>query len=162
MVTAEAARRLGGSRPELAAEALEAAARDGRETVSTLRELVAVMRTEAEGEPRTWNGRIAELATGVSGLGGPVETDLRTDLPGRVGETVFGIVREALTNTLRHAPGAAVRVAVGHRGGLLEVTVDNDAPPAARHRTRPAPCAVWGRGAALPGCGSARQRPAGV
>ncbi|WP_410539730.1 sensor histidine kinase [Streptomyces sp. KL2] len=130
VVTAEAARRLGGSRPELAAEALETAARDGRETVSTLRELVAVMRTEAEVEPRTWNGRVAELATGVGGLGGPVETDIRADLPGRVGETVFGIVREALTNTLRHAPGAAVRVTVGHRGGLLEMTVDNDAPPA--------------------------------
>ncbi|MCG3040063.1 sensor histidine kinase [Streptomyces fenghuangensis] len=129
VVTAEAARRLGGSRPELTAEALETAARDGRETLSTLRELVAVMRTEAEGEPHTWNGRIAELAAGVGGLGGPVETDLRADLPGGLGETVFAIVREALTNTLRHAPGAAVQVVVGHHGGLLEVTVDNGAPP---------------------------------
>ncbi|MFH0252208.1 sensor histidine kinase, partial [Streptomyces chitinivorans] len=129
VVTAEAARRLGGSRPELTAEALETAARDGRETLSALRELVAVMRTEAEGEPHTWNGRIAELAAGVGGLGGPVETDLRADLPGGLGETVFAIVREALTNTLRHAPGAAVRVVVGHHGGLLEVTVDNAAPP---------------------------------
>jgi hypothetical protein len=58
-----------------------------------------------------------------------VDLDLRADLPGRTGETVFGIVREALTNTLRHAPGAAVRVAVRHRGGLLEVTVDNEGPP---------------------------------
>ncbi|PUB22303.1 signal transduction histidine kinase [Promicromonospora sp. AC04] len=42
------------------------------------------------------------------------------------------VVQEALTNAAKHAPGAAVRVALAHEDpadGFLVVTVTNDAPP---------------------------------
>ncbi|GAA2417450.1 histidine kinase [Streptomyces glaucosporus] len=128
VVSAEAARRLGGSRPELAAEALRSAADDGRATLSALRELVAVMDTLRREPSRVWQRRIEELAAGFARLGRPVRVELSADLPGPLGETVFGVVREALTNTLRHAPGSDVRVGVRHRRGVLEVVVDNSAP----------------------------------
>ncbi|PJE95495.1 histidine kinase [Streptomyces carminius] len=129
VVSAEAARRLGGSRPELTAEALRASADDGRATLSSLRELVAVMDTLQQGEPsRVWRRRIEELAAGFAKLGRPVRVELAAELPGPTGETAFGIVREALTNTLRHAPGSDVRVTVRRHRGVLEVVVDNDAP----------------------------------
>ncbi|MEE1940118.1 histidine kinase [Streptomyces sp. TRM 70361] len=129
VVSAEAARRLGASRPELTAEALRASADDGRATLSSLRELVAVMDTLQQGEPsRVWRRRIGELAAGFAKLGRPVRVELAAELPGPTGETVFGIVREALTNSLRHAPGSDVRVTVRPHRGVLEVVVDNDAP----------------------------------
>ncbi len=45
VVTVDAARRLGGNRPELAAEALSFAERTGGETLTAIRRLVAVMRS---------------------------------------------------------------------------------------------------------------------
>ncbi|WP_375490760.1 sensor histidine kinase [uncultured Jatrophihabitans sp.] len=47
-----------------------------------------------------------------------------TDVAG----TAFRVVRESLTNALRHAPGAAVRVLVRGATRVLEVRVENDAP----------------------------------
>ncbi|WP_157839991.1 sensor histidine kinase [Streptomyces megasporus] len=128
VVSAEAARRLGGSRPELAAEALRTAADDGRATLSALRELVAVMDDLRREPSRVWRRRIEELAAGFGRLGRSVRVELSADLSGPTGEAVFGVVREALTNALRHAPGADVRVGVRHHRGVLEVVVDNGAP----------------------------------
>jgi signal transduction histidine kinase len=50
-------------------------------------------------------------------------------------------VQEALSNAIRHAPGAPVRVALSYLPGVLEVRVDNDRaplPPAGGPRS-PAP-----------------------
>jgi signal transduction histidine kinase len=46
--------------------------------------------------------------------------------------TAFRVVRESLTNALRHAPGSAVRVIVRGSGRALEVCVENDAPTTTR------------------------------
>jgi signal transduction histidine kinase len=128
VVTVTAAQRLAERRPELAAEALEFAARTGRETQSALHRLVAVMRgVELDGGAGVGH-RIEELAAGFAALGQPVETRVSVDpLTGPVGEAAYGIVREALTNALRHAPGGPVEVAVCRRGGAVEVVVANGA-----------------------------------
>jgi signal transduction histidine kinase len=128
VVTVTAAQRLAERRPELAAEALEFAARTGRETESALHRLVAVMRgVELDGGAGAAH-RIEELAAGFAALGQPVETRLDVDpLTGPVGEAAYGIVREALTNALRHAPGGPVEVALCRRDGVVEVVVANGA-----------------------------------
>ncbi|GAA4451753.1 sensor histidine kinase [Phytohabitans houttuyneae] len=131
VVTVTAAQRLAARQPELAGEALEFAARTGRETESALHRLVAVMRgVELEGGSGLGH-RIEELAAGFAALGQPVTTRLSVDsLAGPVADAAYGIVREALTNALRHAPGGAVEVALCQRGGAVEVLVANGAATA--------------------------------
>ncbi|MFK4106849.1 sensor histidine kinase [Streptomyces sp. NPDC019531] len=133
VVTVDAARRLGGNRPELAAEALEFAEKTGLETLTAIQRLVAVMQdVENTGrpDPRPMTGPIQELVAGFGRLGRPIATEIPDDLVGPAAEAVFGIVREALTNALRYAPGAAVGVGVRRAGDTLELTVDNEAPRA--------------------------------
>ncbi|MFD7816452.1 sensor histidine kinase [Streptomyces sp. NPDC059785] len=70
-------------------------------------------------------GRIEELVAGFGRLGRPITTELPGNLAGPAAEAVHGIVREALTNALRHAPGAAVTVTVRRTNGQLALSVDN-------------------------------------
>ncbi|MFD6287568.1 sensor histidine kinase [Streptomyces sp. NPDC060205] len=148
VVAVDVARRLGERRPELVAEALEFAERTGRETLAAIQRLVAVMRDMNPADARPMTGRIQDLVSGFGRLGRPIAIDLPDDLAGPAAEAVHGIVREALTNALRYAPGSAVRVAVrrvdgtadrttadrtadgaagGVADGTLELTVDNTA-----------------------------------
>lgn len=118
VVGASAAQRLAGKRPELARDALEHAARTGRDTLEALRRLVAIMQA-----PPVLS--LPELVASFREAGQPVTlTEPGTPLPA----SVPAIVREALTNTLRYAPGAATRVTVAPAPAGLELTVDNDAP----------------------------------
>jgi signal transduction histidine kinase len=127
VVTVDVARRLGDRKPELVAEALEFAERTGRETLTAIQRLVAVMWDAGRADDRPMTGHIQELVAGFGRLGRPIAVEIPDDLAGPAAEAVHGIVREALTNALRHAPGAAVRVAVSRAGGALELTVDNTA-----------------------------------
>lgn len=128
VVTVDAARRLKDSRPELAAEALSFAERTGIETVAALQRLVGLLRDTDRPGPEATSAEIEELVAGFGRLGRPVAAHLPDDLTGPAAEAIHGIVREALTNALRHAPGAAARVLVRRENGVLELTVEN-APP---------------------------------
>ncbi|WP_369030269.1 histidine kinase [Streptomyces adonidis] len=128
VITADAARRLGDSRPELTAEALTFAERTGTETLTALRRLVGLLRDADRPDPRPMTARIEELIAGFGRLGRPIDAVLPADLAGPAAEAVHGIVREALTNALRYAPGSAAHVSVVRGEGVLELTVDN-APP---------------------------------
>lgn len=149
VVTAEAARHLAGSRPELAAEALDFAARTGRETLDTVRSLVTSLGIAEESGDVPLGTRIEELAGGFVRLGQRVEitSDAGVAAAGKqVTEAVFGIAREALTNTLRYAPGAVVRVGLRDLGdGWLALTVDDDGGP----RTDPESGVLGGGGRGL-------------
>lgn len=131
VVTADAALRLGGRRPELTAQALEFAAEAGRETLTALHRLVALMRTSAADEESALADRVDELAAGFARLGPRPLVDVAPDLAaltGPVADAAFGIVREALTNALRYAPGAAVRVRIhaAEPDGAVVLTVEDD------------------------------------
>lgn len=60
---------------------------------------------------------------------GGLRVDVRTgdvpDIPVVVAHTVYGIVREALTNAGKHAPGSEVDLDVRRAGGRVTVTVTN-------------------------------------
>lgn len=72
-------------------------------------------------------------------------TGLPHALPPGVGLTAFRIVQEALSNVLRHAPGAEVQVEIAYRSSAVGVRVTNTAPAG-----RPAP-ATAGAGHGLLG-----------
>src|SRR5215207_2408977 len=166
VVTAAAAERLADRRPELVTEALEFAARTGRETLAALHRLIAVMRTaEQDGPPRA-DARMEELAAGFARLGQPVTFDLSPALASStVADAAHGIAREALTNALRYAPGAAVRVQVAHRDGVFELVVDDDgdgaAPSAAPLGSGRGLAGMRERAAAAGGTVTAGPRPGG-
>ena len=132
VVIVSAAQRLGGSRPELAADAREFAARTGRDTLAALHRLVALLRLPDE-RPGPVTARLDELAAGFRLLGQRVSVVAEPpgDLPPAVTEAVCGITREALTNTLRYAPGAGVRIRLVPGPGGLELTIDDDGARAA-------------------------------
>jgi signal transduction histidine kinase len=121
VVTASAAQRLAVKRPELAAEAVEFAARTGRETLGALRRLVAILQAPAVAPG------LADLVDGFRAVGGTITLDAPAeDLPPPTSEAICGIARESLTNTLRYAPGAPVRIQVLRSSGVVELTVDNE------------------------------------
>ncbi|MEV0396542.1 sensor histidine kinase [Polymorphospora rubra] len=127
VVTVTAAERLADRRPELAAEALEFSARTARETLTALHRLVAVMRTTDQAGPGGLDERLGELTDGFRRLGQPVTLDVApVDAGSAVAEAAYGIAREALTNTLRHAPGGAVRVCLTVADDALVLVVDDD------------------------------------
>ncbi|WP_165952823.1 histidine kinase [Kribbella albertanoniae] len=125
VVSGTAAERLAATRPELATEALAYAAKTGRETLRSLHQLVAMLETGEREQSEPLNARIAGLADAFTRLGQQVVVDVTPELTGQVADAVFGIVRESLTNTLRHAPGAAVRVLVTHADDRVDVLVEN-------------------------------------
>ncbi|MEU1178264.1 histidine kinase [Streptomyces sp. NPDC005820] len=155
VVTVDAALRLGGTRPELTAEALEFAERTGLETQTSLQRLVGLMRDPEPREAESLTGRIQELVAGFGRLGRPIATELPPDLTGPVGEAVHGIVREALTNAVRYAPGAAVRVCARRDEGRLLLSVTNGPSEARGSRTT----GITGSGRGIKGMG---QRAAAV
>ncbi|CAM5463202.1 histidine kinase OS=Streptomyces alboniger OX=132473 GN=CP975_23985 PE=4 SV=1 [Streptomyces alboniger] len=131
VVTADTALRLGARRPELRDQALALAAESGRETLAALHRLVAMVRTSAADEESALAERVGELAAGFARLGPRPAVDIAPELAaltGPVADAAFGIVREALTNALRYAPGASVRVCVrvSGRDGAVELTVEDD------------------------------------
>ncbi|GIG56498.1 hypothetical protein Lfu02_08700 [Longispora fulva] len=132
VVHAQAAQRLADRQPELAAQALAFAAATGQETLESLRRLVEVMDVEpepgADGEPPTLRA-VGELAAGFARLGHPVTLEVegeRGAVPADVAAAGHRIVQEALTNALRYAGGAPVRIRLGYGPGLVVITVDDD------------------------------------
>ena len=126
VVIASAAQRLGGTRPDLVAEAREFAARTGRDTLAALHRLVALLQLPDE-RPGPATARLTELAEGFRLLGQRVTVQAAPgDLPPATSEAIGGITREALTNTLRYAPAGEVRIRLAPTTDGLELTVDDD------------------------------------
>ncbi|WP_367429986.1 sensor histidine kinase [Streptomyces celluloflavus] len=107
------------------------------EALTELRRVLGVLRSEdagAEGvrhAPQPTLDRLDEVVAKVRGAGLTVTTETtgapRPLSPG-VELSAFRIVQEALSNVLRHAPGAAVRVAIGYRPDGLILRIANTAP----------------------------------
>ncbi len=110
----------------LEAESLRMAGETGRAAQEELRRLLADGDAPAEAPLRE---RLAELADAFTRLGQHVTVELSAldSLTAPVAELVHAIVREALTNTVRYAPGATVRVRLLLDVGRLHVVVENDA-----------------------------------
>jgi signal transduction histidine kinase len=107
-----------------------------RESAATatdqLREIIGVLRDEDDQVPLEPAGERVEALVERAQESGMAVTVRRTgdaaELPAAVERTAYRVVREALTNASRHAPGAATTVEVVHRAETTTVSVENEAP----------------------------------
>jgi signal transduction histidine kinase len=114
------------------------------EALAELRRVLGVLR-DGDGAPETApqpdlagidqllaSSRAAGLAVTMTSTGRPPPA------PGGIGLTTYRVLQESLSNALRHAPGAAVRVQLAYHDDRLELRVENDPPPNHRppNRTR--------------------------
>jgi signal transduction histidine kinase len=111
-----------------AAEDLRAA---GCQALDELRDLVGILRAEPDGGETPTVAGLATLAAESTAVGTPVELMEEGD-PAKaspvVGRTMYRVVREALTNVHKHAPGARVTVRAEYGETHVRVTVCNTAP----------------------------------
>ncbi|MFB8027563.1 MULTISPECIES: sensor histidine kinase [unclassified Streptomyces] len=109
------------------------------QALAELRRVLGVLRAEdaaADGvrhAPQPTLDRLDELISTVRSTGVSVTTGTtgrRRPLPPGVELSAFRIVQEALSNVLRHAPGAGARVEVGYHSAAVTVRITNTAPDA--------------------------------
>ncbi|MFI6904417.1 sensor histidine kinase [Nonomuraea sp. NPDC050394] len=123
-----AARRLIPTDGERARQALLTGEDTARQAMTEMRHMLEVLRTD---------GEKAEGLAGVGAAGLPALVGESRDaaleitgeavpLPAPVDHAVYRIVQEALTNTRKHATGAASRVRLAYLPGRIEVEVSDD------------------------------------
>ncbi|MFB6815642.1 sensor histidine kinase [Streptomyces sp. NPDC056347] len=123
--------RIGGLSAE-AREEFEAIAASARESLTEMRRLLAVLRSDGsagERAPQPGLDRVQQLVEATVRAGLPVELSLAAglpDVPQAVDLSAYRIVQEALANVIRHAPGARTGVSVTSDGTHLTVLVVND------------------------------------
>ena len=129
---ADAAAVVGRADPDRGVEAMAEVSEVGRSALSDMRAMFGVLR-ENEPPPEL------EPQPGVAGLGALAEriraTGLAVDLViegapfplgAAAGLTVYRIVQEALTNTIRHARASRASVTIGYDAPLVHVRVGDD------------------------------------
>ncbi|OKJ84189.1 histidine kinase [Streptomyces sp. TSRI0107] len=139
--------------PERAAQALDAIAGTSRQALTDLRSLLDVLRDdhqhpEADLTPQPALTDLAPLIDGVRAAGLPVHTTVNgtPNLPPGRQLTVYRVIQEALTNTLKHAgPGATAEIVMSYDGqGAATVTITDTGQGSALHSS-------GGGGRGLPG-----------
>ncbi|NEA64507.1 histidine kinase [Streptomyces sp. SID12488] len=128
VVTAGAALGLRDRRPELAEEALEFAVETGREVTRALGAVRAP--APSRGDVPSPEERLLDLVAGFRRLNQRVDCEIDPLPDGTVAEAAYGIVREALTNVARYAPGAHTRVLCRYGDTRTDVAVTSTPPPA--------------------------------
>ena len=140
VIQAGAAERALDNRPADARTAIEAIDRTGRQALTDMRRMLGILgRASAAGGDAARGGddlapmpgldRLGELLERVRAAGTPVElsvTGERRPLDPGVELSAYRIIQEALTNAMRHAPGARARVAVGYSASALDIQVEDE------------------------------------
>jgi signal transduction histidine kinase len=136
-VQAGAARRLLATRPAEASTALEAIEASSRSAVQELGRLVSTLRDPAavgRGEPAPTLDALPAVVDAIRAAGLPVTLTIdgvhAGDLPPTLELTIVRIIQEALTNVVRHSPGARTSVDVRRAGPTIVVAVVNGVPSA--------------------------------
>ena len=135
-VQAGAGRRLMAKRPEQAAAALESIEAAGRSAQDELRVVLGLLHDEAAGPaalgPAPGLADLGQLVETVRAAGTPVELHtLGTDrqLSAALALSVYRVVQEALTNVVKHAPGASATVDVSISALEVNIGVADDGGP---------------------------------
>ncbi|MET9226814.1 sensor histidine kinase [Lentzea sp. NPDC003310] len=119
------------TQPEVAENAVRTIADTGRLALTEMRRLLGVLRSEdaeTQWAPQPDARGVVELAENARAAGVPVRLEITgdvDDLPVGVGLSIYRIVQEALTNTIKHAGSgttALVRLARSPEELRLEVT----------------------------------------
>ena len=128
VVQAGAGQRAARDREDRARIALEHAGEAAREAQAEVRAVAGLLAGEAPAGVPGGLGLVEEVVQ--QARQGGIDVTYRLAGPGGSGnaeaEAAAGrIVTEALTNALKHAPGAPITVEIGTGGGSLEVTIEN-------------------------------------
>jgi signal transduction histidine kinase len=140
VVQAAAAERLVETDPERARQAMRDVAATGRQALTEMRRLLGVLRDGDASDdlgPQPGVAELRALAGTVEDAGMQVELSVQGEerpLPASAALSVYRIVQEALTNSLRHAGPARARVILRYLPDALEVQVSDNGvgvvPPA--------------------------------
>lgn len=135
VIQAGAARKVMDTAPERSKEALLAVEAGGRAAMSELRHVMGLLAAPDTGrpdspadglEPQPGLGHLDALIERVRAAGTPVAIAVSLPpepLPPGVDLAAYRVVQEALTNTIKHAPGAEASVTIGHTDDCLEIEV---------------------------------------
>ena len=137
VVQAGAARRVIGTDPERAEEAIQAIEATGRESLSEMRRILGVLRNdedEAELTPTPSLDDFSRLVQQCEEAGLPVDLVVEGEarrLPASLELSAYRIVQESLTNSLKHAGPAKATVRLRYRDSALDVEVADNGRGAA-------------------------------
>ncbi|MEJ7561478.1 MAG: histidine kinase [Ilumatobacteraceae bacterium] len=118
MLHVTGARRVLGSNPARAEEALARAESVGRESLDSIRQVVGLLRAGEEGRSATEPSQpgldaLDALVAGYRSAGVDLSVDVRfVDLDPAIGLVVYRLVQESVANALQHAPGAPCTVLI--------------------------------------------------
>jgi signal transduction histidine kinase len=152
-VQANTALHLIDQQPDRARSTLSVINDVSKQALVELRGMLGMLRQDDDEPPRSPApslDRISELVSGATAAGITVrvsEEGAKRALPASVDLAGYRILQEALTNSARHAAGAAVAVRVVYGPGDLVIQVDDDG---ARHSGM-GPNGVAGGGNGIPG-----------
>lgn len=128
-VQASVALHLLEEQPEGARPALTAIKEASRESLTELRTALDLLRRgEAPRKPAPGLDDVDDLIAGVRASGLAVELERRGEarkVPAAVGQAVYRIVQEALTNVTRHSRAGSARVRLGYDDGVEIEIVDD-------------------------------------
>jgi signal transduction histidine kinase len=135
VIQAGAARKVMDAAPARSKQAMLAVEASGRAAMAELRHVMGLLAgpesaraaSSADGlEPQPGLDQLDSLIKGVREAGVPVSVEVSPPpgpLPPGVDLAAYRVVQEALTNTIKHAAGAAASVTIGHSGDWLEIEV---------------------------------------
>ena len=141
-VQAGVGRRVGAARPAEALRALAAVEEASRGALDELRRVLSLLRDDGATGPAGAGASLApapglsdldRLAATVRAAGTPVQLNVtgeRAAVPPAAALTAYRIVQEALTNVVRHAPGAWATVAVRISAAGVRIRVTDTGRPA--------------------------------
>jgi signal transduction histidine kinase len=126
------------SSPDTADDTLARVERSGEQSLAELRRILALLREPeraAESHPQPSLAELGELVGSYRAAGLPVRLEVVGEpppLPSGVELSVYRIVQEALTNTLKHSDPTNVTVTLAFRDARLELEVVDDGMPTLR------------------------------
>ncbi|AWS46933.1 hypothetical protein DKM19_42215 [Streptosporangium sp. 'caverna'] len=134
VIQAGAARKVMDVEPEQSKQALLAIESGGRAAMAELRHVMGLLAGPggerldgpSDGlEPQPGLHQLDALVERVRAAGVPVSVEVSPPepLPPGIDLAAYRVVQEALTNTIKHAAGAAAFVTIGHDGDWLEIEV---------------------------------------
>jgi signal transduction histidine kinase len=122
--------------PSQAKGALRVIEETGRGALEEMRRLLAALRADdLPTEPQPGLAALDRLASQATAAGVPVELQVEgpaRPLPAGLEVSAYRIAQEALTNTIKHAPGGRARLTVRYRPHTVELEVVDEGGSAAK------------------------------
>jgi signal transduction histidine kinase len=121
--------------PDAADDTLGHVERSGEQSLAELRRILALLRQPeqtAQSRPQPSLAQLSELVASYRDAGLPARLEVVGEpmpLPSGIELSVYRVVQEALTNTLKHSDPTAVTVTLAFRDSRLELEVVDDGTP---------------------------------